>query len=392
MKKSTLILSFFLLSTLVISQTVYVVDNNANAPSGDYIFPTIQEAVDAAMGGDYIYIQPSPTKYGGTVIVDKELHFVGIGFNLTKDIPHQSVITNLRLQNNVDNTSNASNSTITGLIIDNIYFNRNASASSFTLDNVKIYNNLISQITYTQSTSFTVPLSNIEIYSNRITSTVLFYQEVSSLIIRNNLLQGALIFDSANPNSAVVTNNIMYGAIGKDSAGDNVIIQNNYFLGSNGSNVAFNNMLDATIANNVFYGRTPSNVAAGGSTSANFQRNIFTNNLSYETGNDELPPAGGGGIGNSGDGNIESDSPEFTDVDIVNTWSSDFDFTLSGSSPLLNAGSDGTNIGITGGPYPYTASNFDLRTTALPTIEILNTSTIINPDDDLDVRVKAKSN
>jgi hypothetical protein len=61
-------------------------------------------------------------------------------------------------------------------------------------------------------------------------------------------------------------------------------------------------------------------------------------------------------------------------------------------SGAIDAGSDGTDIGITGGFYPWTEANLILKTTAGPTIEVLNTSTIINPTDPLPVRVKAKSN
>jgi len=82
----------------------------------------------------------------------------------------------------------------------------------------------------------------------------------------------------------------------------------------------------------------------------------------------------------------------FADVPILNTWTDTRDFTLSSGSPALAAGSDGEDIGITGGAFAFTGSNFQLDTTPLPTIQILNTSTIINPGDDLDVRIKAKSN
>ena len=170
-----------------------------------------------------------------------------------------------------------------------------------------------------------------------------------------------------------------------------MIIQNNIFVGAKGTTWALNRMLDAIIANNIFYGRTPSSLSAGNSTSTNFQRNTFSNNLSYETGNDELPPAGGG-VGNSGDANIEASSPLLTDVPLLSTWSDTYDFTIQTGSPVLDAGSDGSDIGITGGPYPFTETNLFLVTTAIPTIQTLNADAIINPGDDLNVRVRAKSN
>ena len=89
-------------------------------------------------------------------------------------------------------------------------------------------------------------------------------------------------------------------------------------------------------------------------------------------------------------------SPEFTDVQLLSTWSSAYDFTLLSTSPALKANipepSALFNIGRTGGAYPWTESNMTFQPSALPVIEILNTSTIINPGDNLPVRVKATSN
>lgn len=392
MKKLVLFSAAFLAVSFLISQTVHVVDNNAKAPTGDNVYGTLQEAADAASAGDYIYVQPSPTTYG-SISVEKELHIVGIGFNLTKDLPHQSRIGNITLRANSDNTENASNSTITGLIISNIYLARNTNGGPvFTIDGVDIYNNIFNDLTWTISTSNTIPATNLNIYNNQINGGITFYREVDQVIIRNNLIYGLTHFNSTNPNNAFVQNNIILSGIRKDSEGDILIIQNNNFLGQNGSNNAFSStLLDAFVSNNIFYGRTPSISTGGSSSSTNFQRNDFDNNLSFETGNNELPPSGGG-VSNSGSNNQEGVSPDFNgSIPVLSTWSSAYDFSLDPLSLAVDAGTDGSDIGITGGPYPIT-TNFSLRTTSLPTIESLDVSTVINPDDDLDVSVQAKSN
>lgn len=387
MKKLLFSLIVFGAVSQSIGQDVFIADNNFNAPTGTNIFPTVQEAIDAASAGDFIYIQPSPNAYGSAV-VEKELHLVGIGFNLDKDFPHESVMVDITLRNNVDNTSNASNSTITGIRFQDL-FPLKRSGLDYTLDGIKVYNCDFDRI-YWSSVATAPVIANAEIYDNYIDGQSVFANAVSNLIFRNNYMEGINFFTS-ELSSAIISNNIIYGIIEKTSEGDNVIIQNNVFVGSKGSSDSFDKLTDVIVANNIFYGRTPSETPTGNSTSTNFQRNIFTNNLSYETGNDELPPSGGG-VSNSGDGNIEGSSPLFGNVQLLNTWNSAYDFTLQGGSPAINAGSDGTDIGITGGPYPFNGSNFVLDTTPLPTIQILNTSTVINPGDDLDVRIKAKSN
>jgi len=87
-------------------QTIWIVDNNFNAPTGPNIFGSLQAAIDTASAGDIIHVQPSPISYGGGTI-DRQLTIQGIGFNLDKDIPLQSPVGNILLTNNLDNTSDA---------------------------------------------------------------------------------------------------------------------------------------------------------------------------------------------------------------------------------------------------------------------------------------------
>ncbi len=385
-----LCLSTFL-SFAQVTHTVWIADNNPNAPDGDHIFSSLQDAIDAAQPGDSVYVQPSPTKYGSATI-DKEIHLFGIGFNLDKDAPLTSTITHVFLTNKPDNATNSSKSTVRGLKFDNLYIIRNnIGAPDYISEDVTISNCQFIQMS--TGSYYYARIDSLTLYDNYITSGLAFDRTVTKLQLRNNLINGQIYFTATGYHSGIISNNIIYAYLRKNSSGDDLIIQNNNFIGASGT-TAFNvTMLDAIIANNIFYGRTPSIVAAGGSSSTSFQRNVFNNNLAYGTENDELPPSGGDS-NNSGDENLEGDSPLFADVDILSTWSSSYDFTLDTStpSPAIDAGSDNSDIGITGGPYPWTESNFSLNTTAFPTIQTFNVNTIINPGDDLDVRIKVKAN
>lgn len=392
--KNLLILLLMLEGQSVLAQEVWVANNNFNAPTGTHIFSTIQAAVDAAAAGDVVQVQPSPNTYGNASI-DKQLTLMGIGFNVDKDIPLQSMMGSITLTNNLDNTSDADGTIIKGLNFTILYPGFNT-GPAYTLDNILVRNCQLQYI-YSQNVSSYSGVTNLEVRDCYLTASVsgysiYFADKLSNAIIRNNLLaDGIAITYSFSPASNIITNNIIYGGIYVNVAGSNTTILNNIFIASSGGDAAFNSQLqDCIIANNIFYGMTPS-MATGGSSSTEFQRNVFTNNLVFSTGNDLMPPTGGGS-GNSGSSNITGTSPLFTNVQLLDTWDSGYDFTLQGGSPALNAGSDATDIGISGGSYPFPDANFVLKTTHAPVIQILNTSTVINPGDDLPVRVKANSN
>lgn len=392
--KNLLILLLMLEGQSVLAQEVWVANNNFNAPTGTHIFSTIQAAVDAAAAGDVVQVQPSPNTYGNASI-DKQLTLMGIGFNVDKDIPLQSMMGSITLTNNLDNTSDADGTIIKGLNFTILYPGFNT-GPAYTLDNILVRNCQLQYI-YSQNVSSYSGVTNLEVRDCYLTASIsgysiYFADKLSNAIIRNNLLaDGIAITYSFSPASNIITNNIIYGGIYVNVAGSNTTILNNNFIASSGGDAAFNSQLqDCIIANNIFYGMTPS-MATGGSSSTEFQRNVFTNNLVFSTGNDLMPPTGGGS-GNSGSSNITGTSPLFTNVQLLDTWDSGYDFTLQGGSPALNAGSDATDIGISGGSYPFPDANFVLKTTHAPVIQILNTSTVINPGDDLPVRVKANSN
>jgi hypothetical protein len=123
-------------------------------------------------------------------------------------------------------------------------------------------------------------------------------------------------------------------------------------------------LTDAIVANNIFYGCAP---IMASSQASFFERNSFVNNISFGTGIDALPPTGTG-IGNTGSGNKPGEDPLFVNAPYNTAYSSTMDFNLQASSPAKNAGSDGTDIGITGGAYPVTSGNILFKPTSAPVI------------------------
>lgn len=379
--------TFLLVITVHVSiaQSTLIVDHNFNAPTGSHIYSTIQAAVTAASAGDIIQIQPSSTAYGN-VTIDKQLTIMGIGFNLTKEIPYQSNLGNITLTSNVGSTENASGTIITGLTFNTLTLGT-VPGPSYTLADVTIHNCVIATISGPNAGA---TLDNLEIYGNNITSSLRIYNLITgSSWIRNNVFRANYLdIRSATPSTITITNNIIYAYITIIASTTTVPILNNNFIGTSPSTYAFSVIDEKIVSNNIFYGRTPAANAAGTS-SGNLVNSIFTYNLSISTGNDALPPAG---ATNTGSNNLVGVSPALTNVPVSSTWSSTYDYTLELGSLAIDAGSDGTDIGITGGFYPWTEPNLILKTSSAPTIEILNSSAIINPGDPLPVRVKAKSN
>jgi hypothetical protein len=386
-------ISLAIVTHFAIAQTTLIVDHNFNAPTGPHIYSTLQAAANAANPGDTIQVQPSPTAYGN-ITINKPIVLVGIGFNVVKDIAFESIIALVILTNNADNTTQASGTIIKGLRI-TTGIQTALTGAAFTLSDITLFNNIIAYI-YNVS----VNLDNWEIYDNYIYSVVAsgscIYTNwrITNSLIRNNLLLQDIYFASTSPGTNTITNNLLYGRVGVRAEGTNTNIINNVFVGAANTTAGFNAYLrDCIVSYNIFYGVTPS-IAAAGSTSANFQRNVFSFNILHATGADVWPPAGGGG-GNTGSPNYMG-SPLFTIVSLLNTWSSAYDFTLLAGSPALLANiPDGGalfDIGLTGGAFPWTEANMTFQPTALPVIEILNTSTIINPGNNLPVHIKATSN
>ena len=381
-----------LASPVLLAQTTLIVDHNFNAPTGPHIYSTLQAASNAASTGDTIQVQPSPTAYGN-ISIAKPIVLVGIGFNVVKDIAFESVIGQITLTNNPDNTTRSS-----GTIIKGLRFGRLTAAltgAAFTLQNITVFNCIFGEVFHNAALN----LDNWEIYDCYIYGTSgygSFYTgyRITNSLIRNNLIINDVVFASANPGTNTITNNMLYGPVNIRAEGTNTNIINNVFVGAANTTAGFASYLrDCIVSYNIFYGVTPS-IAAAGSSSVNFQRNVFSFNILHATGADVWPPAGGGG-GNTGSPNYMG-SPLFTNVSLLNTWSGAYDFTLLAGSPALLANiPDGGalfDIGITGGAFPWTEANMVFQPTALPVIEILNTSTIINPGNNLPVHIKATSN
>ena len=350
------------------AQRILIADNNLNAPQGDDVFPTAQQAVDAAVDGDIVQIAPSDTNYGD-IVISKSVTILGIGYNPNKDSPYLSAL------NNIDLSGPEASGTILSGLITNVI-------------------NLVTDtgVPYSQNevTIQSCRLNRVVQNTNNIVSNLL----LTKCIINNSggsfAVPIALAFDS-NILTSEISNNIIDGyrggvnAIGSVSAGNFTVIRNNLFIGPNNVNYtfAFQYLQNCIVSNNIFFGRSPWSVSNGIS-----ENNTYSNNLSFGM-NPTMPPPSTGTGSNTGTGNIENTDPMFTSIALGSIWDFAFDITLQPGSPAIGSGTDATDLGILGGSEPFV--NYGTGS-PIPVIRQLNTPGLVNEGENLQISIEAEGN
>jgi len=363
--KKLLLLSFALFASFNFSlaQTIYTADNNPGAIGGTNVFlgPTaLTDAIAAASGGDIIHVVRSSNDYGATTI-DRPLSIFGIGLNPDTDGNNRSIVSTISITDPI-----ASGTRLSGLWINTIL---NLGGTAGTLSNLLIENSNIFRI-------------------HQVSGSTL----ISNVIIRNNmfgngntLTEEAISLVSGSVSLIVIANNVIIGAStashghGAVAASNGTSIENNLFIGSSSTvRYAFEGLSGCSVKNNIFYGLQPHGGVSG---------STFENNISYNTGSagtDVFSTASG----NTSVGNKESMNPQLVNVPYSATINiTTFDPSLVPGSPAENAGEDGTDMGVYGGPAPMKLSG-----TLIPLIQSLTLPSMILKGNDLPVQIKAEGN
>jgi hypothetical protein len=335
----------FLIFELSANATVYTVSNNPNSPGQ---FTSLQEAIDAASANDTIYVSGSTTSYGGITIV-KKLTLIGAGYNPNNQFNFNSELNTIGLEIGMDNFGNPiSNPTGTEII-------------GFKFHNIISYDHGI---------------NDIKLRRNWIISYINFYNKtVSGWVIRNNILNN--VTNSNNVTNTILVNNIITTGVGLFKS-NTISISNNIFTRSSGN--AFSNVEYAIVANNIIYGMS----------TAGCNYCTFNNNISIGGSQTTFNYAN-----NTGQNNLENVNPLFVSVGST-TFSFEYDYHLQESSPGHGAGTDGTDIGIYGGTYPFPSGGaVPWQTSPMPALpqvlqmNILNSVLPVNGT--LQVQVQASS-
>ena len=303
------------------SQIIHTVSINPKIPAQ---YDDLQTAISLANANDIIYVHPAAENYDGTdsLLIDKPLTIIGGGFynnsrtyageitkfNKIRIMPVNGIVKIANLAANRIVIEGNTNSAHENLKIEYVYADRldlEAEGQAFLCNSLHILNSIL-------------PLISFENW--------IAIDETAKINIENNVI----------------------GQIA-NGGGVNLLIRNNLFNPAIFGKIALANLYNATIVNNIFYGNDGEN--AIGTNTTDFC--IYDRNLSYQTSD-----GFSGGTDNViGSNNFNNRNPSFTSVS--GKWDTleriiASNFALVQGSPAIGTGTEGTDIGIEGGAFPFT--------------------------------------
>jgi hypothetical protein len=338
MKRLVLFILSALTSAWGAQAAVITVDNNPNSAGQ---FTNLQNAINAASPGDTLYISGSTGNYG-QVHTNKRLCFIGTGYNPMKQIPMTCYVQDIYLDS-LNSISGSSGTYISGLT--------------------------------TNSVSASYAAKNITVERMRMNYGIGMNSGSSGWIIRNCFLNASI--DVSNSSNVLIENNVIYDHPIQTSSQSSVVISNNIFLNTLGSgSFCLNGVSMATVQNNIFWGTSP--------LGTNVINNTFNNNLTFQTGSDNIP-----GANNNGSNNQVGQNPQWVNAPSP-AINYSYDYNVTSGSPAHNAGSDGSDMGIYGG---LAVMPDQTGMPAIPQMLEMNIhNPVIVPAGTLNVDFKAKKN
>ncbi|MBX2915458.1 MAG: hypothetical protein KF856_09345 [Cyclobacteriaceae bacterium] len=359
--------------------TVRTVSNNPTRPAQ---FTTFAAAQTASANGDTIYVYGSPFQYP-TITVSKRLVIIGAGYNPNNQFGQPTNIASVDLFRDTG-VNNATGTVLTGILTGRLdiaglmsnnirvfrcrftsYVNMASSSPLGYADGWTFYNNIFDSYLYGGANSRTSP-------------------SATNIIIANNIFSN--------------TNAYLYGF-----NSNSVIVDHNLFLGSNNLfriyNVLITNNIFTRTTGTVFYG------ASSGPVLCTFNNNMSNQSTIADPSTynpatsfvNTFTDAGGGS--NFGAGNFVGVDPLYTSVSNFNGYVASANYRLQATSVGKNAATDGTDIGIYGGSYPFPSggavgSGYDTSPMPpIPQVTELNIQNATVPvNGTLNVNVKATVN
>jgi hypothetical protein len=204
----------------------------------------------------------------------------------------------------------------------------------------------------------TYRVSGVKIINNIITKLRIDIYTYGNSVVYNNIITDLGFFSNYNSNSLTFDHNI--------------------FLGASSPQFRY-----CIVKNSIFYGTSPNNSSSTHTT--------FSNNIAYASSSDTFNISTNS---NAGYNNINHTNPGFVSVSTT-SFDYSYDYHLQTGSPGISTSTDGTNMGIYGGLYPFPiggASGSGFQTSQEPAIpqiyEYIIQNQTVQPNDSVSVNIK----
>lgn len=340
--KKTICIFVFALAIIGLgkAQNLIAIDHNGTTSFEN----VLDSAISHAQSGDTIYIPGG--SFNLNKYINKRLHIVGVGYNADS-----SAATNYTfISSPLNLIAGADGGSICGISLPNGVKFGNTSYSGCPSN-------------YTISKCYVGSICSWGSYSYQ-------YSPVNNTFIEN-IIDNVLF---AGGQSNIFFNNIINSIT---DIGSYNVLKNNVFLAANWP--LSSRLTNSNIDNNIFIGTSSFNVGYSSYDFANnvINNNLFVDNISF--------PFNSSNIGSNNIVNQTQSSIFINQTGSVFNYS--HDYHLKSTCPGKNAGTDGTDIGIYGGSYPWKEGSIPFN----PHIQYKKINAKTNSNGTLPVQIKVKA-
>ncbi|MDD4598130.1 MAG: hypothetical protein PHW35_09195 [Lentimicrobiaceae bacterium] len=266
---------------------------------------SLTDALAAAANGDTLYLPGGTIQPSSDIIVNKSVHIVGAGH-----YPDSSAATGRTEVNVLRYLTGSGNGSLQGCSINSLYIGH---ASNQNITGVSVTRCLVGTLRI----------------GNDAVSTI------SNIMLADNVLTGQLYINSAY-SGVTLHRNFMYSN-NLNGFGKGLFISNNIIYVQ--YNNALYNFVNCNFENNIIVSTSTSNIQLG-SQNCNFTNNLFIPTVSYWGSNTQQ-------------NSILNQTLANTFENAGTGFSYNSNYHLKPSSPGVNYGTDGTDVGIYGTISPY---------------------------------------
>lgn len=380
MKKQLYTLTLMLAAAIGAQATIITVSNNGNSP-GQYT--DLQDAIDAASPNDTLYVHGSPTSYGD-ITIDKPLTLIGNGWKPDKQFLWPTEIDNILLTDYDHPTDStiASGTVLMGFLVDDeITVNGTDYPDAWDVEGVAIIRCYVNGVSIGTSDGPTDArnwllqhsvIGQITGTSGSISNPVDQRQAVGTDFIVNN----CIFFSTLSRLISSTFSNCLFTS----NTGGSVMSSGTYYFSLN------------NIINNCIFNNYQINSNGGGSMQyvdgVQLENCIFTSSANLDLSNPVY------GVNTSATNVLENTDPLFV-LDQDGLYDDGDDYHLQAGSPAINAGSDGTDIGITGGTNPWpSTTGVPFQNSPLPSMPQIIEMNLVTPfvpsNGTIDVQLNAR--